>query len=203
MNDLVIMSDFGVTCLKGVPVVSSRSVAEILDIELSNDMLLYKNTHVDAIGLLETAMLLSLRDPDLLDRNLKIIDLATEIFDKKHETPFLLYSIRETVMRNFLNSRIKEVDVCGWFKENFRNVLGTDFEIVKRKNDKKHIPDFWLLKNGYYTPVEVKLHSFKDTDLKQLLRYMDFYDCSEGVAVAKNLKCSLPSNITFVSYEIS
>lgn len=72
---------------------------------------------------------------------------------------------------------------------------------MRGKNDPKHIPDFWLKRKDKHIPVEIKLHEFRGAHLKQLQRYMDFYNCDNGIAVGKELRCSLPDNVKFINYE--
>lgn len=114
--------------------------------------------------------------------------------------PFLENSFRTQLLRNFLDARDTEFDKHKWFKENHKSLLGPKYEITKRPNDPKHIPDFWLLKEQKHIPVEIKLQNFDCKSLEQLQRYMDFYESHEGVAVAKNLTCELPGNIVFIPF---
>ena len=74
-----------------------------------------------------------------------------------------------------------------------------DIKIILVENDKKNIPDSWILKNNEKIPVEVKKDKFNDAALSQLERYIKVYNCCHGIAVAKELSVELPSNITFVS----
>ena len=48
------------------------------------------------------------------------------------------------------------------------------------------------------TPVEMKLREFDLKALNQLLRYMEVYDCENGIAIGEELKVVLPENITFI-----
>ena len=59
----------------------------------------------------------------------------------------------------------------------------------------------WLRNNMQEIPVEVKKFEFGRAALKQLLRYMKFYKCDKGIAVAKKLIVELPENIRFISIE--
>lgn len=73
-------------------------------------------------------------------------------------------------------------------------------KIVGHKDNPKHKPDAWVSKNGELIPVEVKLSSFDNADLKQLSRYMSVYNTKHGYAVAKRLTVMLPKNITFIPF---
>lgn len=84
------------------------------------------------------------------------------------------------------------------FKKHYKSFLPLT-ELVERKNNPKHHPDAWLKENGEYIPVEVKLEKFGARALKQLNRYMEFYDCKNGIAVADELTVELPDNIQFVN----
>lgn len=171
-----------------------------LDHENHKDLLIFQFDLVDTLALLETATILSFKEPRELTRNLNLVDLARHICLRKSQLPFLFHSVRETIMKNFLACLPKETDIHDWFKAHYKEHLGNDYEIIKRKNNPKHIPDFWLLKEDAYTPVEIKLNSFDSRHLKQLQRYMDFYKCQNGIAVAASLNCELPANVMFIPY---
>ena len=115
---------------------------------------------------------------------------------------FWLYqAISETIIQNvWQTTRMTEKKVYEWFAVNYKDVLGKSYEIVKRKNNPKHQPDFWLMYKGEYIPVECKVDAFTKAGLRQLSRYMDFYGASRGIAVASGLKCELPKNIKFINY---
>lgn len=72
-------------------------------------------------------------------------------------------------------------------------------EVVKKKTDSKNIPDAWIKMCYNIAPVEVKIGNFNHAALKQLMRYMETYDSSMGVAVGRELEVKLPRNIIFVS----
>jgi len=150
--------------------------------------------------LMELVSRLSLVEPDRLDRNLRIADFI-EMMIGDVEKHFFVSNFRMMIMKNFMDSRPTEFDIHEKFENGYRNVLGNNYEIVKVKNNPKHIPDFWLENGDDFIPVEIKLHDFSSAHLKQLQRYMDFYKCDRGVAVGKELKCSLPNNIKFINYE--
>lgn len=151
---------------------------------------------------IENAVRRTYTHPKELDENLKMLDNAWENFSEKHEYPFLMTSCSQLAIRNFMGCVPKEKDICSWFKAKVNRILGEDYRIVKRKNDPKNIPDFWLLHNSEYIPVEVKLCNFTTKCLEQLERYMAFYKCKSGIAVGRELTCSLPDNIYFIKYDI-
>lgn len=69
---------------------------------------------------------------------------------------------------------------------------------VNIKYNSKHIPDAFLKIDNEKTPVEMKLREFDLKALNQLLRYMEVYDCKNGIAIGNELKVVLPENITFI-----
>ena len=101
-------------------------------------------------------------------------------------------------MYDFIWNRKDEFYYQDLFKKHYKSFLPLT-ELVERKNNPKHIPDAWLKENDEYIPVEVKLEKFGAKALKQLNRYMEFYDCKNGVAVGNELTVELPDNIQFVN----
>lgn len=196
MNQLVIEKDGELLVLSSL-LISKFNIPKNEEIDLP----VYSNEYIGFIELLETASRLSFIEPEILDRNLKLIEIAGKMCTNK-EKHFMLASIRQSIMKNFLDVVPSEFDVHKWFKSRYRTLLGKNFKMINRKNDPKHIPDFWLSFNNKFIPVEIKLNSFDNRHLKQLQRYMFFYKCSEGIAVAQSLNCELPKNIKFISYNI-
>jgi len=175
---------------------------KVFDINIKKNGLEFieTKTKLNHMDLIEMATKLSFTEPEKLERNLKLLDVA-EIMMGDVENTFMFTSLNMMVIKNFSDSRLTEFDIHKLFKSKYKKVLGEDYKIIKRKNNPKHIPDFWLMSNKEYIPVEIKLHEFNANHLKQLQRYINFYECSKGLAVAKELKCPLPSNIKFVNYE--
>ena len=175
---------------------------KVFDINIKKNGLEFieTKTKLNHMDLIEMATKLSFTEPEKLERNLKLLDVA-EIMMGDVENTFMFTSLNMMVIKNFSDSRLTEFDIHKLFKSKYKKVLGEDYKIIKRKNNPKHIPDFWLMNNKEYIPVEIKLHEFNANHLKQLQRYINFYECSKGLAVAKELKCPLPSNIKFVNYE--
>src|SRR5690625_4137299 len=175
---------------------------KVFDINIKKNGLEFieTKTKLNHMDLIEMATKLSFTEPEKLERNLKLLDVA-EIMMGDVENTFMFTSLNMMVIKNFSDSRLTEFDIHKLFKSKYKKVLGEDYKIIKRKNNPKHIPDFWLMSNKEYITVEIKLHEFNANHLKQLQRYINFYECSKGLAVAKELKCPLPSNIKFVNYE--
>lgn len=136
---------------------------------------------------------------DDLPNSLKLINeafLGSELY-------WAEYCTQELAVRNYLLSRHSERDVYDWFRSNFKNYVDDSWNIVKRKSNPKHIPDFWLSNGIDFIPVECKLHEFDIHALHQLERYMQYYHCEGGLAVASSLKVELPGAIKFIKFDFS
>lgn len=131
----------------------------------------------------------------------KALDFVDEAF-KNADCCWIEHCVRETVIRWFMQSRPREKDVYFWFKNNYKSRLGNNFEIVKKKTDRKNLPDFWLYDGEAVIPVECKTGDFDECALTQLQRYMNVYQCEKSVAVGSALTVELPENITFVQFDI-
>lgn len=144
----------------------------------------------------------SYSNPDALSENLEGIANADRDNILSTYFPFIRQAVSEKIIGNFNNTRITEKVVHDWFQNNLNRVVGENYKIVKHKNDKKNIPDFWVSTptDLKIIPVEIKLHSFDSKGLEQLKRYMNFYESDRGIAVGKNLSCELPENISFINY---
>lgn len=109
--------------------------------------------------------------------------------------------IMETMFLNLRMGEKTEMDIHNSFKKNFKKILGKEYKISDFKSNQKYQPDVWISKDSEQIPVEIKLYAFTDKSLSQLLRYMKFYNAKHGIAVARELKCELPDNITFINYK--
>lgn len=119
------------------------------------------------------------------------------------QTHYLHWCVAESLFNNLNGFRLLEKDVYQWFKENYKNVLGDDYEIVKHKNNNHHMPDFWVLYNhSEIIPVECKLNNFNLPALRQIKRYMSYYKCNKGIAIASECNVQLPNNILFIKHGI-
>ena len=169
----------------GRQVIDSRDVAEpledrlaLLDKCIESAMDIGKTDVVMAIGVIESAF--------------SLVD-----------TPWLETCVMQTFLNFFTQCQPSEKDVYAWFRKNYKMALGDEFDIVRLHNDPKHIPDFWVCSGSLCFPVECKLHDFDEKALNQLKRYMNFYNCSRGVAVAQRCTCKLPESIIFISFRLS
>lgn len=161
---------------------------------LGEDMDNTPPTELSAVEVLEitaeVAMYMA-ADGDLL----QAVNLVSDIFEEL-DAVVLESCISQLLLKA---ATVREKDIHSLFKKNYKTVLGKDCKIIKRKNDLHYIPDFWIKKDSQVIPVECKLYEFDKKALSQLLRYMDFYGCSHGVAVGKKLTCEIPDTITFIS----
>lgn len=185
MSKLMLNPEFNLYEKNGMAFCSSRQVARF----------------EEALSSMEVAVHNSFLYPEKLYENLKLLESAEELLPNKFDYPFLRNACQESIMRNFLSTRISEKDIHIWFNKNLNLLLGEGWNIVKRKNHHKHIPDFWLENNNSYIPVEIKLHTFDPRHLEQLVRYINFYGCTEGLAIGRELNCALPNNIKFLKYD--
>lgn len=129
-----------------------------------------------------------------------ILQLASKLFHWQDDPTFnTIYGAVAMLitMENIEN----EATIYSLFSKNVKNVLGEDVAIVKRKNDNRHIPDFWVETKNGVIPIEIKYRDFNLKALHQLSRYISFYGATGGIAVGRNLTVELPENITFVSIE--
>lgn len=135
---------------------------------------------------------------DNLDVSLKLVDQAFSGLN----CPWVEHCVRTTVMKFFIDTRPTEQNVYTWFRRVYKEKLGQEWDIIKAKNNPKHIPDFWLSNGKEKVPVECKKGDFNANSLKQLKRYIEYYGCEKGIAVAQSLCVDLPSNITFIGFSI-
>ena len=136
---------------------------------------------------------------DDLSRSLKLVDKAFQ----NSGPSWIEHCVRETVIRWHMLSQPTEKDVYDWFRSNFKKLLGDSWKIVRRKNDSKNIPDFWLSDGHEFVPVECKLHKFDSHALRQLERYIRHYKCNSGLAVAESLEIELPAHIGFIQVKLN
>ncbi|NMB41003.1 MAG: hypothetical protein GX996_03610 [Firmicutes bacterium] len=130
----------------------------------------------------------------------EILNLASKLFH--HQNDFVFNELYRAVAMEITRVNLKgESDLYPVFNRNANKVLGVNAKVIKRRNNPKHQPDSWIRINGEDIPVEIKLNKFDNRALSQLKRYMNFYECSKGIAVANELTVKLPQNIQFISLE--
>lgn len=130
----------------------------------------------------------------------KIMNIASILFHWQDDHTFnSLYG--SVAIQITVDNQINEFTIHQKFSERVKELLGNDAKIIKRIDDVHHRPDFWVRLNGEDIPVEIKLNKFNQKALNQLLRYMNFYETSKGIAVGSELDVQLPDNIIFISSE--
>lgn len=133
-----------------------------------------------------------------LDMALHLVDIA---FADVDNAGWIKQCVLETVMHWRDKALPTEQNVYEWFRRNFKSYLGKNAEIIKCKNDPKNKPDFWVVSSEGTMPVECKLGAFDKKALNQLQRYMGFYNCDKGVAVAVDFTCDIPENIKTIKFK--
>lgn len=128
----------------------------------------------------------------------EVLKLASMLYHP--EDDFAFNELYGTVAMDIARKSIeRECDIYLRFDKKIKKLFGPNARVIKKKSDPRHIPDRWVSIEGNIMPVEIKLHKFDKRALSQLKRYMDFYNCAHGIAVAKSLDVKLPENIRFIS----
>lgn len=162
-----------------------------------------KNNNLTIDGLLALAS--KLGTGKHCEKGLFFLDMAEEINDKFNIIPnknfhSISYAISISIfytMRCQLNE--KESEIVKIIKENLNEYI-PNATLIKKVSNKNNIPDIWVEINKKDIPIEVKTNDFDNKALKQLIRYMVFYNCDKGIAIASNLTCDLPDNVSFINY---
>lgn len=138
-----------------------------------------------------------------LERSLEIIDVADHLFGIS-PIDYTYFSLRNCVYENIMweKSSRTELYYQGVFKKHVKEILGNDYELIKKTSDNKNIPDAWVNYNGEMIPVEMKIGDFDDKALRQLFRYIDKYDAKKGIAIGGKLLVEIPENIQFISLSV-
>lgn len=137
-------------------------------------------------------------NPHDITESLKRLDKCQNIL----MYPFLKHCVREHILRIWKDTQLKEYDLYDWFEDNFYKIFSNKFKTIPRNkiNEPHNQADAWIKYKDILIPVEIKLHDFNTKALLQLKRYMDFYKCKYGVAIANEQNCTLPKNILFINY---
>ena len=128
----------------------------------------------------------------------EVLKLASMLYHPEDDFAFneLYGAVAMDITRKSIE---REWDIYSRFDKKIKKLFGPNARVIKKKNSPRHMPDRWVSIEGNIMPVEIKLHKFDRRALSQLKRYMDFYNCTHGIAVAKSLDVKLPENITFIS----
>ncbi len=130
----------------------------------------------------------------------EILRLASMLYHSENDFAFneLYGAVAMDITRR---NTEKESDIYPRFKKSVNKLFGSNAKVIQKKNDPTHIPDSWISIDGYEIPVEIKLNNFDKRALNQLRRYMRFYGCKHGIAVARTLTIELPESIRFISVD--
>ncbi|MCK5612387.1 hypothetical protein KAR91_61515 [Candidatus Pacearchaeota archaeon] len=137
-----------------------------------------------------------------------VISLGKEFNDFKESLDYkdcyfyLMDAISFAIFQRRANFRKTEFDLHEKFRKKIKTLI-PNATIIKKKNNAKNMPDFWIKKDNLEIPVEIKLNNFNESAKKQLLRYMNFYNCNFGYAVAEKQTIDLPKNIKFIQLSVS
>lgn len=130
----------------------------------------------------------------------EIMNMASRLYHRQDDVVFnTLYGA--SAMEITRNYSINEYTIQRGFKENIDKIFNGKAKLIEKKNNNRHIPDVWIELENEEIPVEVKLDKFDNKALKQLERYMKFYNCNKGIAVAKSYTASSKDNIIFISID--
>lgn len=134
---------------------------------------------------------------------LEIIEIADYLYGTSNED-YTYFSLRNCVYENIMweKSSRTELYYQSVFKSHIKEILGDDYELIKKTSDNKNIPDAWVCYNNKMIPVEMKIGNFDDKALKQLFRYMNKYNANDGIAIGDKLTVELPNNIRFIPISI-
>jgi hypothetical protein len=132
-----------------------------------------------------------------IKQSLDILEISKMIDVHEQDGEYLRDAVWESIIHAKHSFKKNEFDLHKKFKSMVSTLI-PGAKIILFKNNKEHIPDFWVDVNGLRSPVEIKYGKFGFSALKQLKRYMKFYDCKSGYAVARELTCTLPNSITFI-----
>lgn len=130
----------------------------------------------------------------------EIMNLASCLFHPQDDSVFnSLYAA--AALHITWAGDITEASLYPKFNKTIEHLSGGRARPIEVDMDQRHRPDAWVRIGEDSVPVEMKLGNFNRAALKQLRRYIGFYDSPGGIAVGKQLTTCLPENITFVSID--
>ena len=188
-------------------VVDSRLIALKLDIEHESFMrfvVAHFGQNKASLSILDLlgirARCFTYSDYDLGFKLDKIIELIIESDhlsnDSRLNLTWMFAAIKYEATNNWKSTTQELGGVHVWFRQNHRTAI-PDSKLVKVIARDKKRPDFLVRLDDSIYPVECKIE-FTNQSLKQLRNYMRLWNSRTGFAVAYSLKCTVPSNITFV-----
>lgn len=128
------------------------------------------------------------------------LKLASIMFHPQDDHVFnALYEAVTTHLAYWENAETLEYSLYPQFEKAVNNLFGENAKIIRPKEDRHHRPDSWVQIGETLIPVEMKKSDFDGKALKQLTRYMNFYQCKNGVAVGSRLSVKIPKSIRFIN----
>lgn len=130
----------------------------------------------------------------------EILEVTDRLFGRY--TDDINYNVlRQTVYENIMYKEIfkDELYYQSVFKSHVKQILGEEYSIVDIKSDGENIPDAWVTDGSKTIPVEMKVGAFNKKALLQIQRYLEKYNCNQGIAIGNELSVVLPNNIQFIN----
>jgi len=138
--------------------------------------------------------------------DLKALFSEIKAFRLEHQhSPFdwTIDTLEASIALDIINAEISEADVQKYFILNIDKFIPNGKIINGKKSNAKHIPDFYIIVDGFLCVGEIKLNKFTEKSKSQLRRYMGFYNAKYGYAVASSLNTSLDTDMSFIKIDIS
>ncbi len=86
------------------------------------------------------------------------------------------------------------------FKDSINNLNPNAKIINDYKFNKSNVPDFMINIGGLIRPVEIKKGKATGSAIKQISRYINFYNADKGYLVAPKTSVTMPDNVIFVKF---
>ncbi len=102
---------------------------------------------------------------------------------------------------------VTEREVQDYFFEHLDEYLPNAKRVIRddiARDDRRGIPDGWVMLRGCLCPVEVKQRTFGSWAMSQLDSYLKNYHCQHGIAVAERFAYTVPRthSVTFITVPV-
>lgn len=100
---------------------------------------------------------------------------------------------------------VVEMDIQNYFFEHLNEFLPNAKRVIRQDiagDDRRGIPDGWVMWYGVLCPVEVKQRTFGLCAVSQICRYMKNYGCNHGIAVAERFVVRKRPDITYITIPV-
>ena len=100
---------------------------------------------------------------------------------------------------------VVERHIQDYFFEHLNEFLPNAKRVIRKDiagDDRRGIPDGWVMWYGVLCPVEVKQRTFGCSAADQIELYMKNYGCSHGIAVAERFAVSKRPDITYITIPV-